>query len=61
MQHAWGAAMRSFLNSSLQLVATAETVSSPINSGVMLLKPSQYVYERGLQAHSTHQHSSACS
>ena len=53
--------MRSFLNSSLQLVATAETVSSPINSGVMLLKPSQYVYERGLQAHSTHQHSSACS
>ena len=33
-----------FLNSSVELVATTETVSSPINSGVMLLKPNLGTY-----------------
>jgi len=49
VRFAWGGAMAAFLNSSLELVATTETVSSPINSGVMLLKPKLATYRRGLR------------
>ena len=49
LRHAWTFAVDSFLNSTLQLVAGAD-FHSPINSGALLLKPSQRVYRLGLRA-----------